>query len=319
MVADVAGCAEVCHAAGVPLVVDQSWGPHFGFHPDLPPTATGLGADAVLTSTHKIGGSLTQSAMLHLVHEDRITEATLARTVRLVRSTSPSGLLNASLDAARRQLAVHGEAILHATLAAVRRTRERLDEVPGVRVVGEDLVGTPGVVAWDPMRIVMDIRGTGRTGYEVADALRQSYDVHPELATHATVVLVIGAGELPETLERVAGDIDEVCKRIARPGPPTEVVSSRGATLSSEMVVPPREAFLGQAEELAVEDAVGRISCESIAGYPPGIPTLLPGERLTAETVAYLQELVDGGGRLHGASDPTFRRISVLVESPPPA
>jgi arginine decarboxylase len=314
MVADVAGCAEVCHAAGVPLVVDQSWGPHFGFHPDLPASATRLGADAVLTSTHKIGGSLTQSAMLHLVTEERIAEAAIARTVRLVRSTSPSGLLNASLDAARRQLAVHGEAILHATIAAVHRTRARLDQVPGVRVVGDDLVGTPGVVAWDPMRIVLDVRGTGRTGFDVADALRQAYDVHPELATHATVVLVIGAGELPEALERVAGDIDETCKRIARPGQATEALSSRGAILSSEMVVAPRDAFLGESEELPVEEAVGRISCESIAGYPPGIPTLLPGERLTAETVTYLQELVAGGGRLHGASDPAFRRISVLVE-----
>jgi lysine decarboxylase len=268
----------------------------------------------VLTSTHKIGGSLTQSAMLHLVTEERIAEAAIARTVRLVRSTSPSGLLNASLDAARRQLAVHGEAILHATIAAVHRTRARLDQVPGVRVVGDDLVGTPGVVAWDPMRIVLDVRGTGRTGFDVADALRQAYDVHPELATHATVVLVIGAGELPEALERVAGDIDETCKRIARPGQATEALSSRGAILSSEMVVAPRDAFLGESEDLPVEEAVGRISCESIAGYPPGIPTLLPGERLTAETVSYLQELVAGGGRLHGASDPAFRRINVLVE-----
>src|SRR5205823_9128822 len=107
MAADVAGCAEVAHAAGVPLVVDQAWGPHFGFHPDLPPGALSEGADAVLTSTHKIVGSLTQSAMLHVAGTGRIDPAAVARAVRLVRSTSPSSPLPGSLAAARRQLAVH--------------------------------------------------------------------------------------------------------------------------------------------------------------------------------------------------------------------
>src|SRR3954451_9186626 len=141
MVADIAGCAEVCHAAGVPLVVDQAWGPHFGFHPDLPPGAAALGADAVLTSTHKIIGSLTQSAMLHVVDGDRIDIGAVGRAMRLLRTTSPSSLLLASLDAARRQIAVHGEAILHETLAAVRRTRERLASVPGLDLIGEEQVG----------------------------------------------------------------------------------------------------------------------------------------------------------------------------------
>src|SRR5439155_11040137 len=103
MAADVEGCVEVAHGAGAALVVDQAWGPHFGFHPALPRSALACGADAVLTSTHKIVGSLTQSAMLHVAAGGRIDADALARTVRLVRSTSPSSLLLASLDAARRQ------------------------------------------------------------------------------------------------------------------------------------------------------------------------------------------------------------------------
>ena len=313
MVADIAGCAEVCHAAGVPLVVDQAWGPHFGLHPDLPPGAAALGADAVLTSTHKIIGSLTQSAMLHVVDGDRIDIGAVGRAMRLLRTTSPSSLLLASLDASRRQIAVHGEAILHETLAAVMRTRAKLAEVPGLALIGEDMVGRPGVVAWDPMRIAIDVRGTGCSGYEVVDALRQSYDVQPELATHATVVLVVGAGERPEALERVAGDIDETVKRIARPGQAAALVRPPTA-FGNAMAVAPREAFLGVAELVGVDDAVGRVSCESIAGYPPGIPALLPGERITSETVAYLRELVASGARLHGASDPEFRTVNVLIE-----
>jgi len=312
MCADVGGLATVAHDAGVPLVVDQSWGPHFGFHPDLPPSALALGADAVLTSTHKVVGALTQSAMLHVADTGRVDPIAVGRALRLLRSTSPSSLLLASLDAARRQLAMHGEALLHETLAAIRRTHEKLATVPGIRVVGGDLVGTPGVVDWDPLRIVLDVRGTGCTGYEVADALRRAFDVNVELATQATVVLLVGLAESPIALERVAGDIDEIVKVVEVAGTGEALVAPH-AVVENEMVVSPRDAFLGAAERVPFADAVGRISCESIAGYPPGIPALLPGERITAETVAYLRALVDSGSRLHGASDPTLATIHVLA------
>jgi lysine decarboxylase len=228
-----------------------------------------------------------------------------------MRSTSSSSLLYMSLDAARRQLAIHGEALLHETLRAVHQTRAKLESVPGIAVIGPDFVGRPGVASWDPLRIVLDVRGTGCTGYEVAEALEFSYDVQCELATQATLVLLVGLGESPVALERVGGDVEEVVKRISRPGEIPAVIAPP-STLTQQMVVPPREAFLGEAEVVAVADAVGRISCESIAGYPPGIPALLPGERITAETLGYLRATVEAGSRLHGASDPTLRTITVL-------
>jgi arginine decarboxylase len=313
MAADVGACAEVAHAAGVPLVVDQSWGPHFGFHEALPPSGLSHGADAVLTSTHKIAGSLTQSAMLHVGHGDRIDPAAVARVIRLVRSTSPSSLLLASLDGARRQMALHGEQLLHETLQAIEACREKLATIPSIALVDSRFVGRPGIAGYDPLRIIVDVRETGRTGYEVADALRRSYDVIPELATQATIVFLVGLAERRETLLRLAGDLEEVVKRIGTEGSVAPIVRPP-ATLRNEMAVAPRAAFLGAAEEVAVDDAVGRVSCESIAGYPPGIPALLPGERISAETVAYLRELVASGARLHGASDPRFERVHVLLE-----
>ncbi len=313
MAADVAGCAEVAHAAGVALVVDCSWGPHFGFHEALPAAPLSQGADAVLTSTHKIAGSLTQSALLHVAAGGRVDEGAVARAVRLVRSTSPSSLLMASLDGARRQLALHGEQLLHETLIGIAAARRKLDTVPGVALVDDNMVGHPGVAAYDPLRIVLDVRATGATGYEVADALRRSYDAHPELATQATIVFVVGIAETQAALARLAGDVEEVVKRLSREGTTVPIVRPP-ATLRNEMAVSPRDAFLGEAEEVAVEDAVDRVSCESIAGYPPGIPALLPGERISAETACYLRELVDSGARLHGASDPSFRRVNVLRE-----
>jgi lysine decarboxylase len=311
MAADVAGCAEVAHAAGVALVVDQAWGPHLGFHEALPPDALSQGADAMLTSTHKIAGSLTQSALLHVSGSGRIDPDTVSRSLRLMRSTSPSSLLMLSLDGARRQLVLHGEALLDGTIKASRRTAEAIDRIPGCRVVGDEEIGRPGVAHRDPLRLVIDVRATGATGYEVAAALRSSFDTHVELATQATIVLVLGIDELPRELERFVHDLTSIVRRMERPGETEEVTLSTG-TFENEVVCPPRDAFLGESDVVAVDDSIGRVSAEAIAGYPPGIPVLLPGERITDEVIAYLRELKSAGARLHGASDPAFRTICVM-------
>jgi lysine decarboxylase len=314
MAADVEACAQVAHGAGAALVVDNAWGAHFGFHPGLPESPLALGADAVLASTHKIVGSLTQSAMLHVAAGGLVDPDAVARAVRLVRSTSPSSLLLASLDAARRQLAIHGEALLERTLAASARAASAIAAVPGCAVVGGAFVGRPGVAGWDPLRIVVDVRGTGCTGYEVAAALRARYDTYVELATHATLVLVLGLAQAVEPLERLQHDFAETVRRISRPGEAPAVVLPPTA-IEHDVAVSPREAFLGRGEAVPVSRAVGRISCESIAGYPPGVPALLPGERITAEVIAYLRELTAAGARLHGAADPSFETVYVLAES----
>lgn len=311
MAADVQGLAAVAHARDAALVVDQAWGPHFGFHPGVPPAALHEGADAVVSSTHKIVGSLTQSAMLHVAHDGRIDPDRVARTVRLTSSTSPSSLLLASLDSARRQLAIHGRDLLGRTLDAAARAREAIAAIEGCRVVGEELVGRPGIAGHDPMRIVIDVRGTGRSGYEVSDALRRGSDVHVELATHATIVLVLGISQPVASLDRFAHDLAAELDEIRRPGDVAAVLQPSAAT-NPDVVVAPRDAFLGEGEVLDVDAAIGRVSAEAIAGYPPGIPALLPGERITAEVVAYLRELAGSGARLHGASDPRFRTVWVL-------
>jgi lysine decarboxylase len=160
---------------------------------------------------------------------------------------------------------------------------------------------------------VIDVRGTGRNGYDVAAALRSRYDIYVELATHATLVLVLGIGQPIEALERLAHDFAETVRDISRPGT-SPALTRAPAALEAGTALAPRDAFLGRGETLPVDQAVGRISAESIAGYPPGIPALLPGERITAEVVAYLRELTSAGARLHGAADPTFETVRVLIE-----
>ena len=220
--ADVAALAEVAHSRGVPLVVDESWGAHLHFHPDLPPDALSCGADLVTSSTHKIVGSLTQAAMLHLGHGGRIDAAVVDRCVSLVETTSPSGLLTGSLDAARRQAAVHGEELLGETLPALAATRAAIAEIPGLAVLDESLVGRPGIAGWDPMRLSIDVRGTGSTGYRLAqNALLLARD-RPRALTPRTSSSPssASASRSPSTGERLVGALHLAVNELeARAGP----------------------------------------------------------------------------------------------------
>ncbi|MEI7559701.1 MAG: aminotransferase class I/II-fold pyridoxal phosphate-dependent enzyme [Actinomycetes bacterium] len=311
--ADVPALAAVAHSHGAALVVDQSWGAHFGAHPDVPASAIASGADAVLTSTHKTVGSLTQSAMLHVSPGDRIDLGRVARCVRIVRSTSASCLLHASLDAARRQLAVHGEALLDRTLTAASALRARIDAIPGCRVVGDFSQGSNGSMEWDPLRISIDVRGTGRTGFELAQDLRELHDTHVELKTQATLVLVLGIAQPVEQMERFSLDLAGVVRRGEPSSTAVGAIVRPPEVLQQGTSVTPREAFLGVGEAVPVDLAVGRVSCETIAGYPPGIPALLPGEVITDELVGYLRAILESGAQLHGASDPEFTSIVVMA------
>jgi lysine decarboxylase len=304
----------------VPLVVDEAWGAHLAFHERLPAHALSCGADLVVSSTHKVVGSLTQSAMLHLGldAEGRLDEHVVDRAVTLVESTSPSSLLSASLDAGRRYAAWHGHELLEETMRALELTRDAVREIEGLDVLDERFVGRPGVFAYDPLRLAIDVRGLEITGYELATMLRERADVNLELAGENVIVAVFGMGERAADPGRrlVAALRDVVGELAARDG--SGGAGSGGAFAPpppwGELVMGPRDAFFAPQEVVPVEQAVGRIATESLAAYPPGIPNVLPGERLTAETLDYIQQTLELGGSLRGASDRRLRTLRVVVE-----
>jgi lysine decarboxylase len=309
--ADVAGLAEVAHSRGVPLVVDEAWGAHLHFHPDLPTAALESGADLVTSSTHKIVGSLTQAAMLHVGRGGRIDDAVVDRCVSLVETTSPSGLLSGSLDAARRQVSVHGEELLGEALAALARTRERIREIPGLDVLDERMVGRPGVAGWDPLRLGIDVRGTGSSAQRLWKASFHTAEIDLELYSGNVVVAIFGVGEpaeeagerLVEGLRKAVAELEET------PGAPDEKLAP--APPWGELVLTPREAFLGPQEVVPFAAAAGRVAAEGLAAYPPGIPNVLPGERLTAETLDFIRESVAHGGYVRGSSDRELKTLRV--------
>jgi arginine decarboxylase len=312
-VADVRAIAEVAHSYDVPLIVDEAWGAHLAFHEALPEHALAAGADLVISSTHKIVGSLTQSAMLHL--GGRLDPDIVDRTVTVTESTSPNSLLTASLDAARRRAVVHGRELIEQTIRVADDARAQIRAIPGLDVLDERFIGRAGVHGYDPLRLAVDVRGLAIDGYELARRLRgpEGGDIHLELAGRNVVVGVFGMGGDPETLaarfiaglRRVAAEVglaDDSSTVTFAPAPPW-----------GELVMTPREAFLGAQEVVAAEQAVGRVAAESLATYPPGIPNVLPGERLSAETLAYIQNTLQLGGSVRGASDRLLHTVRVVV------
>jgi arginine decarboxylase len=314
--ADVRALAVVAHERGVPLIVDEAWGAHLAFHEELPEHALAAGADLVISSTHKIVGSLTQSAMLHLGRGSAglIGEDSVDRAVTLTESTSPNSLLIASLDAARRQAAVAGRELLGRTMSVLAETREQIRAIEGLDVLDERLAGRPGVFAYDPLRLAIDVRGIAASGYELAPLLREIDHINLELYGQNVVVAVFGMGErdlgeaprlvqaLRTAVQRVGLDRSGARASFAAPPP------------WGELAMTPREAYLGRQEVVPAAEAVGRIAAESLATYPPGIPNVLPGERLTSETLAYVQQTLELGGSVRGASDRLLRTVRVVVE-----
>jgi lysine decarboxylase len=310
-VADVEALAEVAHSHGVPLVVDEAWGAHFPFHEGLPEPALALGADLAISSVHKVVGSVTQSAIVHLGFGGRIDEHVVDRCVTLVESTSPSSLLTGSLDAARRQAAVRGPRLLGETIAALEEVRRGVREIDGLDVLDERLRGAPGVHDFDPLRLVVDLRGAGAGGYELERLLRERYDVNMELAGERVLVGLFGMGEDAAAQgERLLAALRAVMDELpARAGAPREALAPPPPW--GELAMTPREAFFGPQEVVPAGEAAGRVAAESLAAYPPGIPNVLPGERLTAETLEYVQQALDHGGSLRGASDRRLRTVRV--------
>lgn len=314
-VADIASLAEVAHARGVPLVVDEAWGSHLRFSSELPASALECGADVVLSSVHKIVGSITQSAILHLGEAGgRVDEAVVDRAVTVVESTSPNAVLTASLDAARRQAATRGEDLLGETVTSLLELRERIRAIGGLDVLDERLAGRPSVHAYDPLRVVVDVRGTGATGHRIARLMRDRDDVNLELFAENVVVAVFGLGErAAETGDRLVAALEHAVERVgenaggerspfAEPPPwgPTELS--------------PRDAFLASQEVVPFDEAEDRVAAESLAAYPPGVPNVLPGERLTRATLDYVADSVAHGGMVRGASDRTLATVRVVIE-----
>ncbi|MFC4469762.1 aminotransferase class I/II-fold pyridoxal phosphate-dependent enzyme [Streptomyces xiangluensis] len=305
--------ADIFHARGLPLVVDEAWGAHLPFHPDLPSWAMDAGADVCVTSIHKMGSGLEQGSVYHLQGSLIETNALQSRA-DLFGTTSPSVLIYAGLDAWRRQMVLHGKALLDDALRLAADVRRTIDEIPGLHVLGhDDLVGPDLSVDFDPLPMVIDVSGLGTSGYRAADWLRTEHRIDVHLADHRRISAQLTHADSAATTQPLIDalrDLAEHAGDLAAGLPDIDVPS--GEDMRLEQACRPRDAYFRPSEAVPLERAADRVAAEMITPYPPGIPAVLPGERLTEPVLRYLRTGLRGGMNLPDASDPELATIRVL-------
>jgi arginine/lysine/ornithine decarboxylase len=307
---DLPALVRIAHDAGAAVLVDEAWGAHLPFHPDLPIDALSAGADAVVTSTHKLAGSLSQSALL-LVRAGRIDVDAVATAVRMTATTSPLLPLLASVDSCRRRLALEGRSLLDRALAGAAELRSALDSLPGTFVISAADLGL-AARRLDPLKLVVDVTGMGRTGAAVERLLRERYAVAVEGSDLRHLFLVVADDRGPVDLVRLSDGLRELTLPLS--------VASGASTSSGRVLAPrpqvrtPREAYFARRESIGLVESVGRIAAELVTPYPPGIPVLVPGEVIDGDQVAYLASAVDAGVHMHGAADSSLAQVQVLVD-----
>ncbi|MEU3699093.1 ornithine decarboxylase [Streptomyces griseoviridis] len=311
--ADLRAVAEVCHRRGRPLIVDEAWGAHLPFHPDLPSWAMDAGADICVTSIHKMGSGLEQGSVFHL-QGDLVEPGLLGMRADLLSTTSPSALIYAGLDGWRRQMALRGQEIMGGALELAAETRAAIEEIDGMHVNDRADFCGPGLAdGFDPLPVVIDLDGLGVSGYQAADWLRERRGVVAHLTDHRRIGTQITHGDDRETTGELLAALKELAH--AAPGLPDapRVAVPSPAELRMEQVRLPRDAFFGPAEDVPLERAAGRIAAEMITPYPPGIPAVLPGERLTEPVLRYLTSGRDAGMFLPDPSDPALGTVRVAA------
>ena len=311
---DLTTIVDVAHARGVPVYVDEAWGPHFAFHPALPRSAMESGADGAVTSAHKLLAGLSQGSVLH-VRGMRIDVGRIAATVRMTQTTSPLLPILAALDACRRQMALTGKALLERTIELAEEARRRLRDLPGLAVVGPDCLGD-AAYDYDPTKLVVDVHGLGMTGYEVEQALRERFVIAPEMSDLVGVMCLVTIGDTRKSIDRLVGAFSH----LSRERRPTagfavgSVLRSSGAIIAAtEQALSPREAFFARARAIPLVEAVGEVAGELVVPYPPGIPVLVPGELITAAKVEYLRDGMKHGMYVCGPADPQLATIRVVA------
>jgi arginine decarboxylase len=305
---DLERIAEICRRFGVLLLVDEAHGAHFAFHERLPQTAIEAGADLAVQSTHKMLGSLTQSAMLHVRH-GRFERERLQMMLRLVQSTSPSYLLLLSLDAARHFMEAEGRRMLGEALDDLERARERA-ESSGLFLYQ----GGEEVYAQDPFKWWIRTDVLGRSGFQTAEALAQA-GIFCEMADATGILAVFSYADRLKQMERFLQAAVHVLSPSGETGVPVsteEDIGREQLSIFPEMALLPGEAVHHAGTPVPLREAVGRIAAEAVIPYPPGIPWIVPGERFSRELVERLHAYVQAGGRLQGVADPRLETVRVI-------
>nr|WGE01322.1 aminotransferase class I/II-fold pyridoxal phosphate-dependent enzyme [Bacillus velezensis] len=310
--ADLSGIVKLAHSFDVPVLVDEAHGVHIHFHDKLPLSAMQAGADMATTSVHKLGGSLTQSSILN-VREGLVSKERVQSILSMLTTTSTSYLLLASLDVARKRLATEGRDLLEDTILLADQTRERLNQIEGIRCVGEEITGSKGAFSYDPTKLIISVKNLGLTGHDVEKWLRESYNIEVELSDLYNILCIFTPGDRAGDADRLVSALTDISKQASD----NDYAHQQTEVLLPEiplLAMTPRDAFYANTEVIPLKESAGRIIAEFVMVYPPGIPIFIPGEIITEENISYIFKNLDAGLPVQGPEDATLEMIRVIKE-----
>lgn len=299
---------RLAHEHNMLALVDEAHGTHFYFSDDLPMSAMEAGADMASVSMHKSGGSLTQSSFLLL--GPNINPDYVRQIINLTQTTSGSYLLMASLDMSRKNLALNGKEIFEKVRYLAKYARKEINQIGDYYAYCKELINGDSVYDFDVTKLSIFTLDVGLAGIEVYDILRDEYGIQIEFGDIGNVLAYLSVGDSEANIERLVGALSEIRRRFKK---------DRSGMLdheyiNPEVVISPQDAFYGEKESLPLMQGVNRVCSEFVMCYPPGIPILAPGEKITKEILNYILYAKDKGCFMTGPEDMEINNLNVLKE-----
>ncbi len=303
---DLKAIVDMAHKAGMLCLVDEAHGTHFYFGENMPITAMKAGADMASVSMHKSGGSLTQSSLL--LTGKNVNPGHVRQIINLTQTTSGSYLLMSSLDISRRNLVMRGKEVFAKVVKMAEYAREEINAIGGYYAFGKELINGNSIFDFDPTKLSVHTRDIGLAGIEVYDILRDEYDIQIEFGEIGNILAYLSIGDREQEIERLVSALAEIRRRYQRDS--SGLLSQE--YLDPEVVISPQEAFYAKKRSLPLGESEGLVCSEFVMCYPPGIPILAPGERITKEILDYIEYAKIKGCSMTGPEDPDIEYINVL-------
>ncbi|WFR55084.1 aminotransferase class I/II-fold pyridoxal phosphate-dependent enzyme [Anaerocolumna sp. AGMB13025] len=304
---DLRGIVEFAHEHGVKVLVDEAHGTHFYFGEDMPVSAMAAGADMAAVSMHKTGGSLTQSSFL--LCGEGVNPHHVRQVINLTQTTSGSYLLLVSLDIARKNLSLNGKELFKKTVDIAEYARGEINKLGGYYAFGNELVDGEAVYTFDPTKLSVHTRNMGLAGIEVYDLLRDEYGIQIEFGDISNFLAILSAGDRNLEIERLIASLSEI-RRLYGKEDKSDMFDHE--YINPDVVFAPQQAFYSEKKSLPIRKTIDKICGEFVMCYPPGIPILAPGERVTEEVVNYILYAKEKGCLLTGTEDMAVNHINVV-------
>ena len=305
---DLRSIVKLAHAHGMYCLADEAHGTHFYFGENMPVSAMAAGADMAAVSMHKSGGSLTQSSLL--LAGPAMQEGHVRQIINLTQTTSASYLLLSSLDISRRNLALRGREDFRRVMRLAEYARSEINGIGGYYAYSRELCNGDSVFDFDVTKLSVNTLDIGLAGIEVYDLLRDEYNIQIEFGDLGNILAYLSVGDRLQDVERLVSALSEVRRRFSR----SKAGLMAQEYIDPQVVVSPQDAFYAANESLPLRETEGRVCSEFVMCYPPGIPILAPGERITSEILDYIEYAKEKGCSMTGPENPEIERLNVLKE-----